>query len=121
MTGKQLRIEIKKLAITQENAAKMLGIDRRTLQNWFLKELLDSNISHIVKEKLGIDLSDNSNAAKEVSKESEKYSELLAQALTQSMESNKQLLEANKLLLDQLRKKTSSQPAGDTSDARTEK
>lgn len=54
MTGNQLRIEIKKLNITQEEAANALGVTRRTLQNWFELEEIDANISQKVKEKLNI-------------------------------------------------------------------
>lgn len=54
MTGNQLKEEIRKLAITQEVAAKRLGITLRTLQNWFKLSELDANISQNVKSKLKI-------------------------------------------------------------------
>lgn len=55
MTGNQLKIELKKLNITQEDAADKLGVTRRTLQNWFSLDELDANISQNVKLVLGID------------------------------------------------------------------
>lgn len=54
MTGNQLKIELKKLNITQEDAADKLGVTRRTLQNWFSLDELDANISQNVKLVLGI-------------------------------------------------------------------
>ena len=55
MTGYQLKEEIRKAGIKQEDAAKRLGITRRTLQNWFSLSELDANISQNVKSNLGID------------------------------------------------------------------
>jgi len=54
MTGNELKIEIKKLGIKQEDAAKKLGITLRTLQNWFKIDNLDANICTNVKTALGI-------------------------------------------------------------------
>lgn len=57
MTGNQLKIELKKIGITQELAAERLGVTRRTLQNWFALDVLDANISQNVKLNLQIDAS----------------------------------------------------------------
>ena len=54
MTGIQLKEEIRKLGITQENAANKLGISLRQLQNWFKNEELDIKITHNVQHCLGI-------------------------------------------------------------------
>lgn len=54
MTGNQLKFELKKLNVTQEEAADRLGVTRRTLQNWFSLDELDANISQNVKSVLGI-------------------------------------------------------------------
>lgn len=54
MTGNQLKLKLKKLGVTQEDAADKLGVTRRTLQNWFSLEELDANISQNVKLVLGI-------------------------------------------------------------------
>jgi phage repressor protein C with HTH and peptisase S24 domain len=56
MSGNQLREAIKRAGITQDEAAKSLGITRRTLQNWFKLGKLDANISQNVKDNLDIDL-----------------------------------------------------------------
>ncbi len=63
MSGNQLREAIRKLGLTQDEAADSLGITRRTLQNWFKLERLDANISHNVKDNLGIDFSFYENRA----------------------------------------------------------
>lgn len=59
MTGNQLKEEIRKIGITQEEAAHKLKITRRTLQNWFSLPNLDANISQSVKSVLGIDVEIN--------------------------------------------------------------
>lgn len=59
MTGNQLKEEIRKIGITQEEAANKLKITRRTLQNWFSLPNLDANISQSVKSLLGIDVEIN--------------------------------------------------------------
>lgn len=59
MTGNQLKEEIRKIGITQEEAANKLKITRRTLQNWFSLPNLDANISQSVKSVLGIDVEIN--------------------------------------------------------------
>lgn len=59
MTGNQLKEEIRKIGITQEEAANKLKITRRTLQNWFSLPDLDANISQNVKYVLGIDVGIN--------------------------------------------------------------
>ena len=56
MTGNQLKEEIRKIGITQEEAAIRLKITRRTLQNWFALPELDANISQNVKNILGIEV-----------------------------------------------------------------
>lgn len=58
INGKKLRLAIKSLDITQEEAAKRLGVTRQTVVNWISRAELDSNILQIVKSNLGIDLSD---------------------------------------------------------------
>ncbi|WP_278974866.1 LexA family transcriptional regulator [Alistipes finegoldii] len=59
MTGNQLKEEIRKIGITQEEAAIRLKITRRTLQNWFALPELDANISQNVKNILGIEVGIN--------------------------------------------------------------
>lgn len=54
MTGIQLKLEVRKLNITQEDAASKLGVTRQTLQNWFKSGELDANILQTVKTNLGI-------------------------------------------------------------------
>lgn len=71
MTGNQLREEIRKLGLTQDEAAEKLGVTRRTLQNWFRLEKLDANISQNVKSNLNIDFSyweENKNVLRETPK-----------------------------------------------------
>jgi len=46
MTGNELKLELKKRGIKQEDAASKLGVTLRTLQNWFNRDLLDANIIH---------------------------------------------------------------------------
>ncbi|QEL01089.1 helix-turn-helix domain-containing protein [Olivibacter sp. LS-1] len=58
INGKKLRVAIKSLDLTQEEAAKRLGVTRQTVVNWISRAELDSNILQIVKSNLGIDLSD---------------------------------------------------------------
>lgn len=65
MTGYQLKEEIRKAGLKQEDAAKRLGITRRTLQNWFSLSELDANISQNVKSNLGI----NESSTKEIQQE----------------------------------------------------
>ena len=61
MTGNQLKSEIKKAGIRQEDAAELLGVTLRTLQYWFKYEILDPNIMQNVKCTLGhlINIKDN--------------------------------------------------------------
>lgn len=54
MTGNQLKYEIKKLNITQDEAAKKLGITRQTLGMWLKYAELDNMTMQLVTAKLGI-------------------------------------------------------------------
>lgn len=54
MTGNKLKIEIKKLGLTQEEAAKLIGITRQTLGIWLKSAQLSEGIEELVMSKLGI-------------------------------------------------------------------
>lgn len=54
MTGNQLKFEIKKLELTQEEAASRLGITRQTLGVWFKYAEIDDMTMQLVSAKLGI-------------------------------------------------------------------
>lgn len=56
ISGKKLRIALRSADITQEAAARKLGVSRQTLSVWAKSEELSSEIVHNVKTKLGIDL-----------------------------------------------------------------
>ena len=58
INGKKLRTALRSADITQEAAARKLGISRQTLSVWVKTEELSSDILQNVKSKLGIDLSD---------------------------------------------------------------
>lgn len=56
INGKKLKIAIKALDLTQEDAAIKLNTTRQTLSQWFKHENLSNDILQNVKDKLGIDL-----------------------------------------------------------------
>ncbi|MEG0468246.1 MAG: hypothetical protein RR551_08225 [Mucinivorans sp.] len=58
MTGNQIKKRLEELSLTQEIAAKQLGITVRTLQNWIAKEELDEKVALLFS---GIFMSDHNN------------------------------------------------------------
>lgn len=54
--GKNLKKAIRLLDLTQEEAAKQLGVTRQTVSNWASKTALDEKILQLVKLKLGVNL-----------------------------------------------------------------
>lgn len=65
INGKKLRLAIKSLDLTQEEAAKRLGIARQTLNTWFNLAALNNDIIQNVKTKLGIELGSHGNMLNE--------------------------------------------------------
>lgn len=63
MTGDQLRERIKKMGITQAEAAKRLNITERTLQNWFKLDQLDANTMVSIAKSLSTNSSDQTISA----------------------------------------------------------
>lgn len=59
MTGIQLKNEIKKLGITQEDAANKLGVTRTTVINWCKQADLPYTVVQNVKTMLGININDS--------------------------------------------------------------
>lgn len=102
MTGNQLRIEIKKLGITQGDAAAMLGIDRRTLQNWFSKDILDANMSQSVKDKLGVEDDERSLNETITIKQLLENNKILSETNQKLTTTNQELTERILKLLDEL-------------------
>lgn len=58
MTGNELKIEIKKLGLTQDQAAKIIGITRQTLGIWFKNAELSKETAGLVMSKLNITTQD---------------------------------------------------------------
>lgn len=56
--GNRLKLAIKGLGLTQEDAAKKLGITRQTLNNYFNRAELDDEFIQNVKEKLGVSINE---------------------------------------------------------------
>ena len=54
MTGNQLKEHLRKMGITQEEAAEKMGVNRRTLQNWFKREFLDANTTELINAKFNM-------------------------------------------------------------------
>ena len=68
MTGNQLKIELKKSGIKQEDAANSMAITVRTLQNWFKLEELDANMMANIRDNLDLgDSGEEKEHATEVS------------------------------------------------------
>lgn len=62
MTGSQLKAEVKKLCLTQEQAAEMLGITRATFSNWCKQADLPYHIVKNVNTVFGLNMvSDSDN------------------------------------------------------------
>lgn len=56
ISGRQLKTSIRGLNITQEEAARRLGVTRQKLSMWFQLENLGKDVIHLVIQKLNIDL-----------------------------------------------------------------
>ena len=56
VSGSHLKEAVRKLGLTQEQAAGKLGITRQTLGNWFKLSELDQNTLYDVKRNLHIDI-----------------------------------------------------------------
>lgn len=62
MTGNQLKVELKKLNLTQEKAADMLGVTRATLSNWCKQADLSNNIVKNVNTVLGLSITTDNDS-----------------------------------------------------------
>lgn len=56
VNGKELKLAIKEANLTQESAAKRLGISRQSLNSWLKNDKLSEDVLHKVKRVLDIDL-----------------------------------------------------------------
>lgn len=63
ISGKILKLALKKHNISQENAGNKLGVARQTVGIWMKSELINDDVVRNVKEKLGIDLTEYTNDA----------------------------------------------------------
>lgn len=86
MTGNQLKYEIKKLEITQEEAAARLGITRQTLGIWLKYAELDDMTVQLVTAKLGI------SESSAMSEKSTNFAKVIAE-LTESNKSQQRTIE----------------------------
>lgn len=79
MTGNQLKVEIRKLNMTQAEAAKRLGITRQTLSLWFKYAKIDESVLHLVAANLDINLLDHEEPQIDVNRQlQENYIKIIA-------------------------------------------
>lgn len=106
MTGDQLKIEIKKLGLTQNEAANKIGVSRQTLSIWMRLAIIDEGTVELVKTKLNIMSDPNNPTAQGLQdKKDEQIDRLLG------------IIESQQRTIEALAKKTATQPASNAQHA----
>lgn len=98
MTGNQLKFEIKKLEMTQEEAATRLGVTRQTLGMWLKYAELDDMTMQLVTAKLGI------NESSTLSEKSTNFAKVIAE-LTEQNRSQQRAIESLSKTIENLTSK----------------
>ena len=81
MTGIQLKEELKKMRMTQEEAANKLNVTRATLNNWCKQAELPPHIVKNVKTLLGIVVNDSSDDLMSIIKSQQRTIENLSETI----------------------------------------